>query len=255
MPDGGVYFYRWGTVCFPSKGDLFKPWVTVMNTAAQRMFVLLSVLYSTLFSSAHAHTDVTPQEAKNLIDSNSWLIIVDVREESEYCDVTAGHIPGALNYPWNSGVFQDTYQELPADGEILIYCRSGHRSNLAAEFLDAQGYLYVYDMLGGILAWEWETVGCVDSDGDIINDDLDNCPELYNPSQTDSDKDGTGNVCDANCPNLDGLNPVGLVDLAILIGNWKTAGPAVEGDLNTDGIVDGKDLAILGDYWLSDCYE
>jgi hypothetical protein len=98
-------------------------------------------------------------------------------------------------------------------------------------------------------------VGCVDADGDVINDDLDNCPEIYNPSQADSDNDGTGNVCDPNCPNLDGLNPVGLVDFAILMSNWQLSGPAVEGDLNADGTVDANDLAILGDYWLSECYE
>jgi rhodanese-related sulfurtransferase len=190
-----------------------------------------------------------------MIDSNDWLIIVDVREESEYCDATVGHIPGALNYPWNSGVLQVSYHELPVDGEILLYCRSGHRSNLAAEFLDAAGYLYIYDMLGGILAWAWETTGCVDSDGDGVNDDLDICPDTYNPSQSDSDGDGTGNVCDPDCPNLDGLNPVSLMDFSILVDNWHLTGAAINGDLNADGTVDAMDLAILGDYWLSQCYE
>jgi rhodanese-related sulfurtransferase len=226
-----------------------------VKTVAQKMLVSPLALSVALSSLALAHTDVTPQEAKNMIDSNSWLIIVDVREESEYCDVSVGHIPGALLYPWNSGVFEASYQELPADGEILLYCRSGSRSNLAAVFLDAAGYLYVYDMLGGITAWQWETVGCVDSDGDVINDDLDNCPDVYNPSQADSDNDGIGNVCDPNCPNLDGLNPVSFVDFSILMTNWQLNGPALGGDLNADGTVDEKDLGILGDYWLSECYE
>jgi rhodanese-related sulfurtransferase len=226
-----------------------------MKTVAQKVLVLLFVFSAAFYSSALAHTDVNAPEAHDMIVSNPQLILVDVREESEYCDVVGGHIPGALSYPWNSGVFEASYQELPMDAEILIYCRSGRRSDLAAEFLDSQGHLHVYNMLGGILTWEWETVGCVDADGDVINDDLDNCPEIYNPSQADSDNDGTGNVCDPNCPNLDGLNPVGLVDFAILMSNWQLSGPAVEGDLNADGTVDANDLAILGDYWLSECYE
>jgi hypothetical protein len=48
---------------------------------------------------------------------------------------------------------------------------------------------------------------------------------------------------------------VGLVDFSILMSNWQLNGPAVQGDLNADGIVDEKDLGILGDYWLSECYE
>ena len=226
-----------------------------VKTIAQKVFALLFVFAAVSNPFALAHTDVNAPEARDMIVSNAQLILVDVREEFEYCDAAGGHIPGALLYPWNSGVFEASYQELPVDAEILIYCRSGRRSDLAAEFLDAAGYLYVYNMLGGILAWEWEAVGCVDSDGDIINDDLDNCPDVYNPSQADSDSDGTGNVCDPNCPNLDGLNPVSLADFSILVGHWQLTGPAISGDLNTDGTVDEKDLAILGDYWLSQCYE
>jgi len=147
-------------------------------------------------ASAWAHTDVTPQDAKNMIDTNDNLIVVDVREkDSEYCDET-GHIPSALNYPWTSGVLEERYGELPLDGEILVVCRSGHRSNEAALFLDSKGFLHIYDMEGGMMAWEWDTVNCVDSDDDGVNDDLDNCPNEYNPNQEDADEDGTGDACE-----------------------------------------------------------
>ena len=48
-----------------------------------------------------AHTDVTAEQARDLIDSTNDLVVVDVRERYEYCDVV-GHIPGARNYPWSS---------------------------------------------------------------------------------------------------------------------------------------------------------
>ena len=149
-----------------------------------------------------AHTDVTPLEAKELIEDNKNLTVIDVREEAnEYCKL--GHIPKALNYPWSSGVLEENYHELPLDGEFLVVCQSGHRSAPAADFLDTQGYLHVYVMEGGMSAWEWKTVGCVDADLDGINDDLDNCPDVSNPGQEDADKDGVGDACEDSstlCP-------------------------------------------------------
>ena len=225
-----------------------------MKIKLSSFFIQLMAFYVVLNSCALAHIDVNSLEAKNMIDSNDQLIVVDVREVSEYC-ATTGHIPGALNYPLSSGVLQQRYEELPRDGEILVYCHSGYRSNLAAEFLDANGFLYVYDMQGGFLAWEWETTGCFDSDGDSVNDDLDNCPNNFNPSQRDSDDDGPGDICDSNCPDLDGFNPVNFIDYSVLMQNLDASGPNIGSDLNMDNVVDVNDLSILSDYWLSDCYE
>jgi rhodanese-related sulfurtransferase len=125
-----------------------------------------------------------------------------VREESEYCSA-AGHIAGALNYPWISGVLEKDYAELALDAEILVVCQSGHRSALASEFLDSRGFLHVYSMDGGMSAWEGDTVTCVDTDGDGINDDRDNCPNVSNPDQKDTDQDGIGDACEgapSHCP-------------------------------------------------------
>jgi rhodanese-related sulfurtransferase len=220
------------------------------------IFLFLLFAFTSCFNSlSPAHTDVTAQQAKIMIDSNDKLIVVDVREVPEYCDDTAGHIPGALNYPWITEVLQQRYEELPRDGEILFYCRSGSRSNMAAEFLDDKDFLHVYDMLDGFLAWEWDRVLCVDSDGDGVNDDLDNCPDVNNPTQRDSDGDGGGDTCDPNCPDLGGINAVNFIDFSLLMQNWHAAGPNLPGDLNKDNIVDINDLAVISDYWLSECYE
>ena len=164
------------------------------------LYIFLQILY--LPQNALAHTDITPLEAKELIDNNKNLTVIDVRDESEYCSTT-GHIPEARNYPLISRVLEEHYQELSLDGELLVVCQSGHRSNTAAEFLDANGFQHIYDMQGGMSAWEWETVGCIDTDLDGINDDLDNCPDVSNPGQEDADKDGVGDACEDSsklCP-------------------------------------------------------
>jgi rhodanese-related sulfurtransferase len=111
----------------------------------------------------HAHTDITPADVKAMIDAGGPLTIVDVREESEYCDSTyspPGHIPGALNMPWYSGGLEENYSELPMDEDIVVVCRSGGRSNQAANFLDGVGFTRIFDMLGGMNAWDYETDLC-----------------------------------------------------------------------------------------------
>jgi hypothetical protein len=95
----------------------------------------------------------------------------------------------------------------------------------------------------------------LDYDTDGVGDDCDNCPDTYNRSQTDSDDDYIGNACDDDCPNLDGLNPVDLVDFSIFAADWQVADVNLPGDLNFDDAADANDLAVLCLYWLSDCNE
>jgi rhodanese-related sulfurtransferase len=122
--------------------------------------LLLVALSSTV---AHSHTEVSPAEVKAMLDAGGDIVVVDVREESEFCDSTyqpPGHIVGAVNMPWNSGYLQAHYTELPADHYIIVVCRSGSRSHSAADFLDGVGFASVFDMAGGMNAWLWETEDC-----------------------------------------------------------------------------------------------
>ncbi|MCX5898807.1 MAG: rhodanese-like domain-containing protein [Proteobacteria bacterium] len=166
-------------------------------------FILMLFLLSSvgMAAEAFAYTSITPQQAQQMIETNSALTVVDVREVNEYCGAN-GHIPGALNYPWISGVLQKDYAELALDAEILVVCQSGHRSALAAEFLDSKSFLHVYSMEGGMSVWQGKTATCVDSDEDGINDDRDNCPTVSNPDQKDTDQDGVGDACEEKnlCP-------------------------------------------------------
>jgi rhodanese-related sulfurtransferase len=120
-------------------------------------------------AAVYAHTDVTPAEVEAMIDAGGPLTIVDVREEAEYCDSTAsppGHIPGAINMPWYSGFLEEHYTELPLDEDIVVVCRSGGRSHLAATFLDGAGFERIFDMVGGMNAWSYETELCAQASVD-----------------------------------------------------------------------------------------
>ncbi len=136
--------------------------------------------------------------------------------------------------------------EIPQVGEYRIFARA----------IDSLGNVQ-REMIGDFGWRGFKVLVTVDydDDSDGVANSIDNCPNDYNPSQTDSDGDGTGNVCDADCPNLDGLNPVNFVDFSIFAHNWQLSEPALPGDFNANGLVDVNDLAIFADYWLSHCYE
>ena len=120
------------------------------------VFFLVLAVHATLLD---AHTEISASEAHDMILAGGDLIVLDVREYSEFCG-TAHHIADAVSLPWNSGVLQARFAVLPVDHAIIVACAAGARSHEAANFLDSQGYMSVYDMLGGMSAWEWETESC-----------------------------------------------------------------------------------------------
>lgn len=97
---------------------------------------------------------ITAQEAKAMMDEGN-VTVVDVRTAEEYA---GGHIPGAILLPLDSIAEGEMPEALPdKDATLLIYCRSGRRSNIAANTLAATGYTAVYDF-GGINDWPYDTV-------------------------------------------------------------------------------------------------
>ena len=75
-------------------------------------------------------------------------IYVDVRNAPE---LNEGFAPHALNIPLSE--LKQRIGELPKDKDLLIYCRSGRRSEAASKYLMDQGYTRVYNVIGGFLAY------------------------------------------------------------------------------------------------------
>lgn len=99
-------------------------------------------------------TQITPQKAKEMIDSGQDLLILDVREQDEY---NAGHIPGAKLLPMATIRPASAAQLIPnKDQVVLVYCHSGRRSRKACTLLSKLGYTHIYDF-GGIQDWPYET--------------------------------------------------------------------------------------------------
>ena len=123
------------------------------------VFLLLAVMLLTACGQEKendreaVYVNITAEEAKRIMDSKEGYIILDVRTQEEYDE---GHIPGAIVISHEEiaekaeGVLTDKNQL------ILVYCRSGRRSKLAAEDLVALGYTNVMEF-GGIIDWPYQT--------------------------------------------------------------------------------------------------
>ncbi|HTL81830.1 MAG TPA: thioredoxin domain-containing protein [Bacteroidia bacterium] len=95
--------------------------------------------------------NVDPNEFNRLIDSVPSKQIVDVRTAGEF---SKGHIKDALNLDWKSDDFESLTASLNKDLPVFVYCLSGTRSSAAADWFTSHGYKNVYQLTGGILAWE-----------------------------------------------------------------------------------------------------
>jgi len=116
---------------------------------------LLYLLPLALFTACNmkarnSHKTISSQEAQGMMNENA--IVLDVRNPEEF---QSGHIPGAILLPHNLIREQARYLLPDYNQTILIYCRSGNRSNMAALVLTELGYTAVYDF-GGIVDWHGE---------------------------------------------------------------------------------------------------
>ena len=96
--------------------------------------------------------NITAQQAKEMMDSQTGYIILDTRTQEEY---DQGHIPGAILIPYDE--ILEKAEDILTDKNqlIMVYCRSGRRSKLAAEDLVKLGYTNIREF-GGIIDWPYE---------------------------------------------------------------------------------------------------
>lgn len=101
-----------------------------------------------------SYQTITASEAKELMETLDSYTIVDVRTVEEYNE---GYIEGAILLPDYEVSAKASEVLKDPSANILVYCRSGRRSKLAAQALVDLGYTNVYDF-GGIIDWPYETV-------------------------------------------------------------------------------------------------
>ena len=122
------------------------------------VFLLLAVMMLTACGQEKendqgaVYVNITAEEAKEIMDSEEGYIILDVRTQEEY---DQGHIPGAVVISHEE--IAEKAEEVLTDKDqlLLVYCRSGRRSKIAAEALVELGYTNIKEF-GGIIDWPYE---------------------------------------------------------------------------------------------------
>ena len=108
---------------------------------------------NSLSANDDGYYQISPEDAKAMMEENEDAIILDVREQDEYDE---SHIPGAVLLPVGT-IDADTAEAVIAskDTTVLVYCRSGNRSKTASAALAELGYTQIYEF-GGIQDWPYE---------------------------------------------------------------------------------------------------
>jgi rhodanese-related sulfurtransferase len=111
-------------------------------------FLVLFVVFKSFnMTKNQGYEDITASEAKEMIKQKD-VVVVDVRQSHEF---ESGHISGAKLIPLDQ--IKTDYEKLDSSKKIIAVCRSGRRSAKASNFLVQQGFDNVYNLNGGMIAW------------------------------------------------------------------------------------------------------
>ncbi|MED3647457.1 sulfurtransferase TusA family protein [Halalkalibacterium halodurans] len=99
----------------------------------------------------HPHV-VNNEELQTKLANNEDIVVLDVRESAEYA---FSHIPGAKSIPL--GELENRLNELSEDADIYVVCRTGSRSDLAAQKLTEAGFKKVINVVPGMSEWSYRT--------------------------------------------------------------------------------------------------
>jgi rhodanese-related sulfurtransferase len=144
-----------------------------------------TVTFANLVNAALSHIkELMPWDVDAMRKADPGLLIVDIREADEYA---AGHIAGSLLVPrgiletscdWG---YSDTIPALAQarNQPVVLVCRSGNRTALAALTLQQMGYQQVFSMKTGVRGWNDFELPLVDAQGEQV--DIDLADEVLSP--------------------------------------------------------------------------
>lgn len=101
-------------------------------------------------ATSEQYKDLSREEAKIMLQSNSEIQIIDVRTNAE---VARGMIENAKQIDISNAEFENEIEKLDKQKPVLVYCASGMRSKRAQNIMKEKGFTEVHNLLGGYNAW------------------------------------------------------------------------------------------------------
>ena len=124
-----------------------------MRVLGRCVSIALALLFSVAASAESGGTataaSIAPSELNARRNSGTAPVVIDVRTPAEYA---MGHIPGALNIPFDR--IADRISEVEAPDGVALYCMVGPRARKGEAALLADGYTSVFHLEGGLAAWQ-----------------------------------------------------------------------------------------------------
>lgn len=121
----------------------------------KKYLIVLFAAFLALVSVSAQIAPITPKAAKEMLAANKGIVLLDVRTLEEFLE---GRIAGSVLLPYDLITPESAARIVGAkDKTIIVYCRSGRRSEIAAKALFALGYKKIFD-LGGIASWPYGTI-------------------------------------------------------------------------------------------------
>ena len=114
------------------------------------VLVSLMLIHSLVGEKLRGYSSVSPTESTQMINHDDALIL-DVRESNEYSE---GHIINSLHIPLSGLKKRINDLDKHKAKKVIVACRSGHRSSQACATLKKEGFEHVYNLRGGVMAWE-----------------------------------------------------------------------------------------------------
>lgn len=112
--------------------------------------VLAVLLFTAGYAIAGGYARITGDELKDMMKNPKGMVIVDVREPELY---TKGHIPGAINIPYDDSKGRILKELKPAQ-KIVFVCHGGPMGDELGAILADNGYKDVYNLKGGMRKWD-----------------------------------------------------------------------------------------------------
>ncbi|MBL7877593.1 MAG: rhodanese-like domain-containing protein [Cyclobacteriaceae bacterium] len=120
------------------------------NKTRHKLILFVALVFVSLLAQAQI-VKLDPQNFEKKLQSLTNPVLVDVRTSIEF---NQGHLKNAVLIDFNSADFKSRLSKLDKTKPVFVYCAVGGRSNAAVSILSETGFKEIYDLQGGISAWQ-----------------------------------------------------------------------------------------------------